>query len=371
MAHTIGFYLPAFDAGGIERVVLNVLDRIDRRRFRPVLILGEMKGLLLPQVPRDVRVRSLEGARARFAAPALAAQMKEAGASVIYSGTNAANLAAILASKLPGSRFAVVASEHTPPDIYLSEAKWRPFRVLAMRALYGSAATVAVPLAEIGEELRATLRRPDLSITVLPNPVFGDSLHSMKDLAPEIPLPRGGGPLLVSSGRLVPAKGFDVLIRAFALLKAFPAESHLVILGEGPLRGELESLAAGLGVGDRVSLPGSVNNPFAVYSRAAALILSSRREGFGNVLVEAMACGTPVVSVDCPFGPRRLLKDGRAGIIVPPEDPRALADAVRRLLEDPRLAEELSRTGREVASDYHVDRTVSRFEDLFESLARR
>ena len=371
MKISVAFYLPSLDAGGIERVVLNLLLHLDRARFRPVLILQRKEGLLLQQVPADVEVRTLGGARALIAAPHLASQLRDCGARVVYSGTNAANIPAILASELLRRRVAAVASEHTPPSIFLAEAKWGVVRLAAMRAMYPRAATIAVPLAEVGEDLRRILRRPALSISVLPNPVFDDAIFSLKEDAPEIALPEGKVPLLVSSGRLVKAKGFDILLEAFALLKPSPRPPTLILLGEGPERQELESLAGSLGVADRVRFAGNVRNPFAILSRAFAMVLSSRREGFGNVLVEAMACGVPVVASDCPFGPRAILRGGQVGVLVPPENPGALASGIERLLGDPGLAAELSARGRDAASEYSVERTVPRFESLFEELASR
>jgi glycosyltransferase involved in cell wall biosynthesis len=371
MAISVAFYLPSLDAGGIERVVLNLLVHLDRSRFQPVLMLRRREGVLLSEVPGDVEIASLRGTRASLATPHLARLIARTGAGVLYSGTNAANVSAILASLLLGKRVAVVASEHTPASVFLAEAKWRGARLALMRALYPQAATIAVPLADVGRELKEVLRRPDLSISVVPNPVFDGTLASLKDEPPEIPLPGGEGPLVVSSGRLVPAKGFDVLLRAFALLCRSRPDANLVLLGDGPEMQSLQKLAGALGVSDRVRLAGTLRNPLAVISRASVMAQSSRREGFGNVLIEAMACGTPVVAADCPFGPRAILKDGQAGALVRPEDPEALASGIATLIEDRQLAARYSERGRAIAAEYEAERTVPRFERLFEELSCR
>jgi glycosyltransferase involved in cell wall biosynthesis len=371
MAISVAFYLPSLDAGGIERVVLNLLVHLDRARFRPILVLRRAEGVLLSKVPVDVEIESLGGTRSSIASPRLARCIARTGAAVLYSGTNAANIAAILASLLLGERVAVVASEHTPPSVFLAEAKWRAARLAAMRALYPRAATIAVPLAAVGRELKEILRSPDLSISVLPNPVFDGTLMSLKDEQPEIPLPGDEGPLVVSSGRMVRAKGFDVLLKAFALLKGTRPEASLVLLGDGPERRPLQELALALGISGSVRFTGTLRNPFAVIGRASVMAQSSRREGFGNVLIEAMACGTPVVAADCPFGPRVILRDGLAGTLVPPEDPEALASGIDALLGDPALAARQSERGREVAAEYEAARTVPRFERLFEEISRR
>jgi glycosyltransferase involved in cell wall biosynthesis len=366
----VAFCLPSLDAGGIERVVLNLLLHLDRGRFRPVLLLSRKEGLLLSQVPPDVEVRALGGGRARFAGQAIARHLRQAGADVVYSGTNATNLATIVASGILRDRVPVIISEHTPPSVFLEEAKWRVFRKTLMRIMYPRAATVAVPLAQVGDELRSILRLPNLSISVLPNPVLRGSIAGLKDAEPEIPLPKGPAPLLVSSGRLVGAKGFDILLKALAEVNTGPNPPNLVVLGEGPERGSLEGLALKLGVADRVRFAGQVDNPFAILSRATAFVLSSRREGFGNVMIEAMACGIPVVATDCPFGPRMNLRGGDAGLLVPPENPAALARGIERLLGDEELARRYATAGAEVAKEYAAERTVPAFEELFVSLAR-
>jgi len=366
---TVAFHLPDLKAGGIERVVVNVIRHMDRGRFRPVLILRRRRGVLLDSLPEGVEVLSTGGRRALFSARTLAERIRSCGAQVVYSGTNAANLAALAARRLWLRRIPVVVSEHTPPTVFLREAKLPTLRKAAMRLLYPTAAAVAVPLADVGRELRAELGLPRLRLVVLRNPVVTEELAELAAKEPEVPLPQGS-PLLVSSGRLVRAKGFDLLIRAFGgVLESYP-DACLVILGEGPEREKLETLARSLGVSARVWMPGTVRNPFAVLRKADLFLQSSRREGFGNVLVEAMACGTPVVAADCPYGPKSLLEGG-AGILVPPESPGALAEAAIKLLRDPKLMEELRTRARERASQYEAGAATKDFERLFLDLAGR
>ena len=365
----IAFHLPHFNAGGIERVVLNLLVHLDRGGFRPVLILGDRTGTLLERVPADVEVRDLGGRRASRAVFELARQVSACGARILYSGTNAANLTALLAGELLRRRPAVVPSEHTPPGLFLDGARFRGPRIAAMRLLYGRAACVAVPLAEIGRELREILNLPDLPIAVQPNPVLTEDFESLALMDPEIPLPPPGTPLITATGRLDPAKGFDVLLQAMALLSPRTPPPHLVIMGAGPQLKALQALTAELGLADRVTLAGHVGNPYAVMRRADLAVMSSRREGFGNVLIEAMACGVPVVAADCPVGPRVILQGGDCGLLVPPEDPAALAQAMDRVLGDKPLAGRLAAAGRKRAQEYTVSRTVRVFQEQFAELA--
>ncbi len=146
-------------------------------------------------------------------------------------------------------------------------------------------------------------------------------------------LPEPRPPYICSVGRLAEQKGFDTLLSAFA--KLMDTRLHLVILGEGELRESLTRQAEELGIKERVHMPGFVQNPMAVVRQSEAFVLSSRWEGFGNVLVEALATGVPVVSTDCPGAPRDILENGTHGHLVPYNDPAALADGIARALDNP------------------------------------
>ena len=140
--------------------------------------------------------------------------------------------------------------------------------------------------------------------------------------------------MILSAGRLVPLKDHATLLRAFArVVRLQPA--RLVILGEGPERGRLLRLAEELGVSEHVDMPGFKVNPFAYMSKARLMVHSSKYEGFPNVLVQAMACGTPVVSTDCDHGPREILEDGKWGRLVPVGDSEAMAEAMLETLREP------------------------------------
>jgi glycosyltransferase involved in cell wall biosynthesis len=176
-------------------------------------------------------------------------------------------------------------------------------------------------------------------------------------------------PFVVAAGRLVHQKGFDVLVRAFAdHVGARPVS--LVILGEGPARSSLEQLALECGIGDRVLLLGFVANPWAYFARASAFVCSSRWEGFGNVIIEAMACGTPVVATDCDFGPREIVRHGESGLLVPIDDARALGNAIASVLDDRDLGWRLAAGARRRSIDFDVPQMTHAYERLFNELRR-
>jgi glycosyltransferase involved in cell wall biosynthesis len=164
-------------------------------------------------------------------------------------------------------------------------------------------------------------------------------------------------------------KGFDVLLHAFARLHI--ADLALVLLGEGPERSHLESMARDLGIASRVMMPGFVANPWHWMARAAAFVLPSRYEGFGSVLVEAMACGTPVVAADCEYGPREILSDGDAGSLARAEDIDSLTAAIDNVLKNPGFANELAVRGRRRAWEFDAPVVARRYADLVRDTAGR
>ena len=176
--------------------------------------------------------------------------------------------------------------------------------------------------------------------------------------------PSAGSPIFISAGRLTRQKDFPTLLKAFQIVKAQLPNAKLVILGDGEDRNELEKLAQELENQNSVDLPGFVKNPFAMIARADAFILSSRWEGFGNVIVEALACGTPVISTDCPSGPAEILGNGAYGTLVPVGDAQSLAQAMLREIAVPTPRNKL----RDRANDFSIEKIVPEYLEAFHSI---
>ncbi len=195
---------------------------------------------------------------------------------------------------------------------------------------------------------------------VIYNPVVSEHIErKAREPANHPWLDRPESPVILAIGKLTKGKNFSVLLSAFArLLVRRPA--RLIVLGDGRMRSSLVSLARRLRISEHTDFPGFVENPYAFLAKADLFVLSSRNEALPTVLIEAMACGCPVVSTDCPFGPREILEDGRLGPLVPVGDEEALADAMMRTLEGPPEREAL----RQRASFFSVDRAVEQYEKL-------
>jgi glycosyltransferase involved in cell wall biosynthesis len=240
---------------------------------------------------------------------------------------------------------------------------WRAYR----------AADRIVALSEgVREELIEDIGLPQTQVTTIHNPVdveaWRERAQSARRSAPPWPPFGGDGPVLVAVGRLIRQKGFDLLLRALAQCQGAGRSARLVIVGEGPARANLTELARQLGLADRVLFASFVADPAPWYAHGDVFVLPSRWEGFGHVIVEAMACGLPVIAFDCPHGPRDILGSGEGGVLVAPEDVRALAAAIDRMLSAPgesaRLANEASRS----AERFSQARISADYTRLFETL---
>jgi glycosyltransferase involved in cell wall biosynthesis len=169
--------------------------------------------------------------------------------------------------------------------------------------------------------------------------------------------------VILGVGRHAPQKDFKTLIESFAILsKEYYDDVQLIIQGKGECTSEYKSVAERLNIREDVCFPGFVDDPFRYMSNADVFCLSSRLEGLSNVLIEAMACGTPVVSTDCPSGPAEVLKNGEYGELVPIGDPEAMKNALMTTLENPIPAEKLKNR----AQDFSVEESTKKYEALFD-----
>lgn len=263
------------------------------------------------------------------------------------------NVLTILATL--GLRVPIVVEEH----IYSS---WPPlprqWQLLRLATYPMAASVVALTPSALATLGLAQGRRG----RVIPNPVMSPPAGPVGPVDP---------PVIVAMGRLVPQKGFDMLLDAFARVAARDERWRLEIWGEGPERPALERRRDLLGLADRVSLPGRTRTPYDVLRRAGMFVLSSRREGFPTVLGEAMACGIPVVSFDCPSGPREMIRDGVDGLLLPPDDVDALAAGMERVMVDRDLAAGLAARAPEVVERYSLAAILKLWDDVLAEVTGR
>ncbi len=331
------FVLPSLGGGGAERASVDLLRGIDRQRFHITLALFTRSGRFLPELPVDIPVHDLRGKQSYDVRLVwrLAGVLRRERPDVVFSVLRYTNLITLLASRLSGSQASVVVNEQNPPGAEFALFGGGRVKASFLRRLYPRADRVTAISTGIARELVSTYGVSSDRMQVIPNPV---DLVRIKALAaaglehPWFPA-RPDVPVLVAAGRLHPQKGFAHLIRAFSIVRqVLPCK--LVILGEGPLRAELETLVASLGLADDIALPGFQENPYNYMAQSTMFVLSSLFEGFGNVLVDALALGVPVVSTRCPVGPEDIITDEVTGVFVPPADEEAQAPAQMRGLQD-------------------------------------
>jgi glycosyltransferase involved in cell wall biosynthesis len=230
-------------------------------------------------------------------------------------------------------------------------------------AQYGRYDGIAALNRQMADEARELFDGHLRNVFVLPNAI---DIDRIRENGAYVEAPPCAGPYIVSVARLDEIqKDHRTLLRAYAQLVRTQGggglQEDLVIVGDGGFRHELEALAMDLGVGKRVHFTGYRNNPHAVVARASALVLSSRYEGMPMVLLEALALGKPVISTDCPTGPREILDDGRFGLLVPIGDVDAMAGALSRLLSDHALRDGFTREALKRARAYGVEASNERF----------
>lgn len=330
----ITLFLPDLSGGGAERVMLNLAGAFIARAYRVDLVVLRAQGELLDEIPQGTNLVVLQVAKPRLAIRPLRAYLRKKRPWVLLSTLSQLNWAACLAARLSrtGTRCIVTEANQLSVELASLDAPSRWLRPRLLRWSCRCAQHLSVSKGA-ARDLARSLGVPDESVHMIYNPVISESLLTAVTEVVDHPwFQEGQAPVVLASGRLHRQKGFDILLNAFAQLnRGTPA--RLVILGEGPERLALEAQRDQLGLNSEVSLPGFVRNPFAFMARAAVFVLSSRHEGLGNVLVEALACGTRVIAADCPSGPGEILDGGRFGRLVPPEDPDALALGLREALD--------------------------------------
>ena len=268
----------------------------------------------------------------------------------IISFMESANVSAIIASALTGRLPRLTISVRSTPA-YIFSLRHR----LLVLPLYRLPARVVALSEGVRRDLTSTHRLPPERTSFIPNPVVvKNARDAARETAP--PLPER---YVLGAGRLAPEKGFERLLRAFHRLDR-PA-LHLAILGEGPERAALLRLAHELGLEGRLHLPGFVVEVETWYRHAACFVMSSRHEGWGNVLMEALADGCPVVSFDCDYGPSEILEGGKYGLLAPEGDVGALVEAMARVLDDDALRRDLAARGPERARAFSVEQIAPRW----------
>jgi glycosyltransferase involved in cell wall biosynthesis len=354
----VAFVLAGLSAGGAERVISKLaaaslargwdvtivtFDRPEDPIFHPIDSRVSLVRLGLPTTGRGAAAWTTAARRCWALRRVLAGRF-----DVVISFLTKVNVLTLLATR--GGNVPVIVSERNNPDRQPAHPLWR----FALRYLYPRATSIVMLTHRGREHLRPAERK---RAVVIPNPICS---------LPYAPR-RGGSPQLVAVGRLTEQKGFDLLIAAFGLLaKRFPDWS-LVIFGEGPDRPALEAQVEALGLKRRISLPGCTAQHGEWIEAANLFVLSSRYEGFANVVGEAMQAGLAVVAYDCDFGPSDLIEPDVSGLLVPPEKVDLLSKALAELMSSPARREQLGVGAVERVKMFQESAVLARWMQVIES----
>lgn len=331
--YRVAFFMPDLRIGGAERVMSQLAAGFAENGVATDFVLVKAEGPFLGQLPSQVRVIDLKASSTYFSLPPLVSYLREARPQFMISALDLTNLIALLARRRSGIPVRLaIRLDNTLSILQRSPIKKKLERFLLRRFYPWADEIIAVSHAVADDFVAYTGIAPSRIRTIY-NPIILPGIVEQKQATLEHAwfLP-GQPPVILGAGRLTPQKNFELLIRAFQRVQD-QIPSRLVILGEGERRPALEALAAELGLQEFIELPGTVSNPYAFMTNAAVFVLSSRYEGLPTVLVEAMACGCPAVSTDCPSGPREILNHGRYGHLVPPEDAEQMAAAILDVLQ--------------------------------------
>ncbi len=334
----VGVFVPSLRGGGAERVMLDLAAGFAERGIATDLVLAQAVGPLLSEVDPRVPVTDLRAGRVLGALPALAAYLRRQRPEALLVTLTHASLVALWARRLAGTGTRIVVREaNTLSQVTRGAGRDRRRFIPWLARRYFPTADAIVAVSQgVADDLATLTGLPPSRIRVLPNPIVTPDLARRAAEPLDHPwFEPGEPPVVLGVGRLSRQKDFPTLLRAFSRVRA-DRPARLMILGEGPERGDLLALARRLGVGDDVSLPGFAPNPFPYFRRAGVFVLSSAWEGMPGALIQALACGAPVVSTDCESGPREVLKAGRYGRLVPVGKPEALAAAILETLREPR-----------------------------------
>jgi glycosyltransferase involved in cell wall biosynthesis len=321
----------------------------------------------LSEIASEVNVVDLKSSRILYSILGLAKYLRMVKPTILLSTEIHVNIAALIAKKLAQVNTHIILREsNTFSALNLNlEKRFKTSLPIKIAPFVYPWADGYIAVSQgVAEDMISSLNIRKKKVHVVYNPVFSNELFNKKEEPVDHPWFKiTGVPVILGAGRLSAQKDFNTLIRAFAIVRKV-REAKLIILGEGSEFGNLKNLAVQLKIDKDVDLPGFVENPFAYMNRARLFVLSSKYEGLPGVLIQAMACGCPVISTDCPSGPREILADGKFGPLIPVGDPLSMAKAMDNMLDKkPDSALLIQR-----ASNFSLEKAVEGYLSVFSSV---
>lgn len=363
------FVCPSLKAGGAERILSYILRYLDRKKFIPHLALFELKGEFLNNVPNDVNIYDLGKKRKTdFLKLVLSLGFNvfpSCRPDIVVSFLEYANFITVIARMLSRIKPKVIISERGSILMRKKSGKIGIINEYMIKITYPLADKIINVSNGLSKELAERYSVPVKKIHTIYNGVDIEAIESFIKESVDVPeLQEKTVPVLISCGRLTYPKNYPLLLRVFAAIIRIK-KAYLFLLGEGEERELLEDLIKKLRIQKSVRLLGYKQNPFKYLAKADIFILPSVYEGFPNVILEAFVCGIPVIATRCPHGPDEIIIEGINGILIPPNNERALKNALLRLLDNEKLRKRLSKEGKKKILGFTVEKMVREYEKVF------
>ncbi|MEL6462242.1 MAG: glycosyltransferase [Cyanobacteria bacterium J06621_15] len=330
----IAIFLRCLYSGGAERVLLNLARGFVQQGLKVDMVLASASGSLLKQIPSEIRLIDLEAQSKIGILPRLVKYLRAENPRSMLAALHYPCEIALLAKRIARVSTQIVVSEHNHLSLEAKRIPQLSVRLtpLAARLLYPLADGIVSVSQGVKEDLVKVTNLPNKRIDLIYNPVITPELFVKAREKVEHPwFQLGKPPVILAVGRLHQQKDYPSLLRAFVRIRQV-RQCRLVILGEGPEKENLNNLINELGIQKDVRMLGFVDNPYAYMANSRVFVLSSAWEGFGNVIAEALAVGTPVVSTNCHSGPAEILDNGKYGQLIPIGDTKAMAEAILKVL---------------------------------------
>lgn len=359
----VSLFIHSFRGGGAEKMMVTIGNELQHRGYSIELVLVNSSGPYKSRVDPSIPVIEVGGENTLEIQYNLWKHLRSSNSEVLLSTMEIPNIVSVVATRWPNS-IPVILRVANINSMKNRHGRYRLIPFLK-RLTYQRAEAIVTISDGVAVDLSKVTGINRQEMKTIYNPAYNSEISKKSCQPVDHTWLDDEKRVVIGVGNMKPQKNFSTLLRAVGYLQLWK-DTHLIILGKGDLRDELIQQATNLGIRKRVSFPGFVDNPYAYMAKADVFVLSSAWEGFGNVIVEAMACGTPVVCTDCPGGPAEILDNGEYGPLVPVGDEKSMAEAIKKMLENPTESDVLISR----AKDFMMEKIVDQYEDVLLSVAK-
>lgn len=363
MQKKVMFFLNSLSGGGAERTIINIIRNLNPKKYETILVLGTMDNNDYSHLVSDINIKVLNTSNTKDSILKLSKSIKKVNPDLLFSTLNGNNIVLILAKMLSFKGTPIIvreASNRTQSGSVKSRNR------IITRLLYNYKTKKVIALSNgVKKDLIENFKVKEKKIKVIYNPIEVKQIQKLSNENINDFSKKNDEKLLISVGRLVDAKDFETLINAFSLVNK-KINVRLLIVGKGPKEEELKKLSEKLNISNKIDFIGFKSNPYKYMKLADLFILSSKWEGFGHVIAESMAVGTPVISTDCNSGPREIIGDNKYGILVPVGKPKELAEKIIEVINGEDLNLKKINEGKKRSMDFNAINIINEYEEVFD-----